>query len=125
MKFVNTDFSRKGYEDALANYDNTHKQARLQIISGQLVCLFKEVTDYYQSEISDLNVRITKCTKDGLLDIADKLEKEKNIREEKISELEKMKNDFDANEVYMCIMLRTYEIGFNNGIAAQLLPQKS
>lgn len=123
-KFINTDFEEKGYRDALINIDGQQRKLGLECIEGQLIGLIRQARLTYEKEIQRLNYDIDCLTRAGMLDIKEQREAEKTLREENLVKLNEMEKDYRDEQVYMRVMMKTYEKGFDRGVVATLLTEK-
>lgn len=118
--FLQQDFSKKGYDDALVNHDSSFRDMNKNQIKGNLILLIKEVLLNYETKILELKHKIQIAQDAGLIDTSSQLIKDMKISTTHQEEIIKMENDLNNDAPHMTQILLSYDLGFNRAIAAIL-----
>ena len=117
--FINKDYEKEGYEDALVNSDVEYCTAKESIILNKLQQLFRRVLLRYSGEIRELEVQAANAKSLFALTSASMLEARKATCEEHIAEINSMMDKVNAKAPEMMTMIESYRRGFTKGCAAQ------
>ena len=117
--FINKDYEKEGYEDALVNSDVEYCTAKESIILNKLQQLFRRVLLRYSGEIREIEVQAANAKSLFALTSASMLEARKATCEEHIAEINSMMDKVNAKAPEMMTMIESYRRGFTKGCAAQ------
>jgi len=117
-RFLEQDFEKKGYEDALTNPDTQLMNRAVDTIRHQLKGVLSRVETYYEGYLRDIDFHIETRKGHNLLELVAELETHKaKITNEKKT-VESIKAEA-LNDGWPCQnLILTYKRGFLNGYAA-------
>jgi len=116
--FLKEDYQVKAYNDALTNPDKSYKENNISIIRSSLEVKFKQVSLKYEDMLRDIDFHIDSRGQAGLTDVVDMLKSKRITYEKHLTEIQKMKEDLDNQELYMIGIFKSYEVGFLRGLAS-------
>ena len=112
------DWETKGYSDAKAFPETSYKESNKLAIVEKLSLLVEEGVIKYEDKIIEMEALIEQSKKNGFIETLNKQEKQKNILERHLKELEGLANDIKNVGAKTKVILTSYEMGFARGIAA-------
>jgi hypothetical protein len=116
--FLQGDFARKGYEDAVATPDQAYKEISLEMIRSELEVKFKQVLLVYEGMLQRVEFNIQLRGETGLFESMEQLKAEKEIYVKHVEAIKTMKQDLDNKELYMLGVFKSYEVGFLRGLSS-------
>ncbi|MDF1573300.1 MAG: hypothetical protein P1P82_16955 [Bacteroidales bacterium] len=116
--FLQDDYESKGYDDALANPDDSYKTDNIMMYKKDLEILIQKVTTKYDDLLREMDFHISSRQRAGLIDIVEELKSKSQTVSEHRNKVEEIENDA-KNDRGMCQrMILSYQRGFNRGLAA-------
>ena len=116
--YLQDDFERKGYQDALISPDESYKQDNIKLIKYDMQILMHQVNTYHETVLKDLDFHISSRTRAGLIDLVEELKIKKIdllAHRVKVQELER---DLEQNKGLCERAILSYKRGFMKGLAA-------
>lgn len=118
FNYIHKNFEEDGFQDALVNSDITYRDAKEKIIRNDLEMLFKRIILCYKKNIREIDVQINNARQAYALSAASSLEAQRTIYEEHLTEIDEMREQFEADDPKMMTMIESYRRGFLKGITA-------
>jgi hypothetical protein len=116
--FLQGDFESKGYNDALANPDDSYKSENIKLFKQDLDILIQKVTTKYEDTIREVDFHITSRERAGLIDTVEKLKSKKLTVSNHMSKINDIQKDAELNQGMCLRMILSYQRGFMRGLAA-------
>lgn len=118
FQFLERNFEKKGYEDALINSDTTHLEQNIAGLKNELERTIRKVKTFYEDFIREIDFHISSRTRSGMIDTVEELNVKKGTAESHVRQvLEIEKEASESRGVAQGIVL-SYTRGFRNGLAA-------
>ena len=118
FNYIHKNFEEDGFQDALVNSDITYRDAKEKIIRYDLEMLFKRIILCYKKNIREIDVQINNARQAYALSAASSLEAQRATYEEHLTEIDEMREQFEAEDPKMMTMIESYRRGFLKGITA-------
>ena len=118
FNYIHKNFEEDGFQDALVNSDITYRDAKEKIIRNDLEMLFKRIILCYKKNIREIDVQINNARQAYALSAASTLEAQRITYEEHLTEIDEMREQFEADDPKMMTMIESYRRGFLKGITA-------
>ena len=118
FNYMHKNFEEDGFQDALVNSDITYRDAKVKIIRNDLEMLFKRIILCYKKNIREIDVQINNARQAYALAAASSLEAQRATYEEHLTEIDEMREQFEAEDPKMMTMIESYRRGFLKGITA-------
>ena len=118
FNYIHKNFEEDGFQDALVNSDITYRDAKEKIIRNDLEMLFKRIILCYKKNIREIDVQINNARQAYALSAASTLEAQRVTYEEHLTEIDEMREKFEADDPKMMTMIESYRSGFLKGISA-------
>lgn len=118
FNYIHKNFEEDGFQDALVNSDITYRDAKEKIIRNDLEMLFKRIILCYKKNIREIDVQINNARQAYALSAASSLEAQRATYEEHLTEIDEMREQFEADDPKMMTMIESYRRGFLKGITA-------
>lgn len=120
--FLEQDFETKGFNDATQCQEIDYKNNAIELIKKQLNTLIFEASDYYESELCEIDGIINMLERNGLIDTLTKAKVKKNNIEKKLSHLREIQNTMDDMQKGIAAKaFMAYELGFKRAINNEAL----
>ena len=118
FQFLERNYEKKGYDDALMNPDNTHLEQNIAALKNELERTIRKVKTFYEDFIREINFHISSRTRSGMIDTVEALNAKKETAESHIRQVLEIEQEAnDSRGVAQGIVL-SYTRGFRNGLAA-------
>jgi hypothetical protein len=119
FNFIHKNFEEEGFQDALVNSDVSYCEAKERIIRNDMEMLFKRIILRYKKNIKEIDVKIENALKILALGAVSRLQAQRQIYEEHLSEISEMQTLLDNNDSKMLTMIDSYRRGFVKGVNAE------
>lgn len=113
--FINRDYHRIGFEDALVNGSKEYSNTRQSIIRNELKTLFLQVTHTYNERIGNIEQKVDEAESNMLMTVANRLRRTLTTYNEHVDTIRQMEEWLDADDPRMTQMLASYRMGFTKG----------
>lgn len=113
--FINRDYFRIGYHDALVNGSKEYADTRQSIIRNDLKTLFLQVNHTYNEKIGNIEERIEEAESNMLHSVANRLRRTLAIYNEHVATIRQMEEWLDSDDPRMTKMLASYQMGHTKG----------
>lgn len=118
FQFLEKNYEKKGYDDALINPDSTHLEQNIAALKNELQRTIRKVKTFYEDFIREINFHISSRTRSGMIDTVEELNAKKETAESHIRQVLEIEQEAnDSRGVAQGIVL-SYTRGFRNGLAA-------
>ena len=116
--FFQDDYESRGYNDALANPDDSYKSDNIKLFNHDLLILIDRSSNYYETMLKELDFHIGSRTRAGLIDLVEELKNRKEIIKDLLEKINLIKGDaVNGNGPSQRIGL-SYQRGFMRGLSA-------
>lgn len=116
--YLQIDFERKGYDDALTNPDESYKNDNIKLLKMDLAILVQKVDSYYTERLKELDFHIESRKRSGLVDLVMELNSQKEIVLNHIEKLNGIKNDIETGNGMTKRVELSYQRGFLRGLSS-------
>jgi hypothetical protein len=116
--FLEQNYERKGYDDALMNPDNTHLEQNVNALKNDLERTIRRVKTFYEDFIREINFHIASRSRSGMIDTVEELTVKKETAEQHISQVMEIEEQSKNNHGVGQGIIISYTRGFRNGLAA-------
>ena len=113
--FINRDYFRMGYSDALVYGNKEYGDIRLSIIRNELKTLFLQVHHTYNEKIGNIEERIEEAESNMLHGAANRLRRTLATYNEHLATIKQMEEWLDMDDPRMTRMLASYRLGYVRG----------
>ncbi|HXS54949.1 MAG TPA: hypothetical protein VN726_02425 [Hanamia sp.] len=117
-RFLDRNYERKGYDDALINPDNTHLQQNTEALKNDLERTIRKVKTFYEDFIREINFHISSRSRSGMVDTVEELQVKKETAEDHIKQVRLIEEEVAHNKGVGQGIIISYTRGFKNGLAA-------
>lgn len=117
FQYLETDNTKKGYEDALKNPDRSNLEENIQILKNNLNIVIAKVKVHYRKYISDLDFHIASRASLGMVDLAEEAESAKKVAIQENDEVLQIEKDAENQKGLTASLFITYRNGFRSGIS--------
>jgi hypothetical protein len=118
FQFLEKNYEKKGYDDALMNPDNTHLEQNIAALKNELERTIRKVKTFYQDFIREINFHITSRTRSGMVDTVEELTAKKETAESHIRQVLEIEQEANESRGVAQGIILSYTRGFRNGLAA-------
>ena len=116
--FLQDNYERKGFNDALINPDESNKTDNLKLIQFDLEILIQKVDTYYKDSIREIDFHVGSRTRAGLIDLVEELKTRKEIVLEHMDKVAEIKKEMETNKGMTQRIALSYQRGFMRGLSA-------
>jgi hypothetical protein len=116
--FLQVDYERKGYEDALTNPDESYKNDNINLLRLDLAILVQKVDNYYIEILKELDFHIESRKRAGLVDLVLQLNSKREVVLDQMERLNTIKLDIEQKNGITQRIVLSYQRGFLRGLAA-------
>ncbi|MEW5846431.1 MAG: hypothetical protein AB1777_09225 [Bacteroidota bacterium] len=116
--FLQVDYERKGYEDALTNPDESYKNDNINLLRMDLAILVQKVDNYYTEILKELDFHIESRKRSGLVDLVLQLNSKREVVVDQMERLNAIKFDIEQKNGITQRIVLSYQRGFLRGLAA-------
>lgn len=118
FQFLEKNYEKKGYDDALINPDNTHLEQNIAALKNELQRTIRKVKTFYEDFIREINFHISSRTRSGMIDTVEELNAKKETAESHIRQVLEIEQEANDNRGVAQGIVLSYTRGFRNGLAA-------
>jgi hypothetical protein len=116
--FLEKNYEKKGYDDALMNPDNTHLEQNIAALKNELERTIRKVKTFYEDFIREINFHISSRTRSGMVDTVEELNAKKETAESHIRQVLEIEQEANESRGVAQGIILSYTRGFRNGLAA-------
>lgn len=116
--FYQDDYESRGYNDALANPDESYKTDNIRLFNHDLLILIDRSSNYYESFLKELDFHIGSRTRAGLIDLVEELKIRKEIVTDLLEKIKQVKADAVSGTGPSQRIALSYQRGFMRGLSA-------
>lgn len=117
-KFLEYNYEKKGYEDALMNPDSNSMEEQVKLIRHEFDLMISKVKTYYSTYTRMIDFHIETRRRNGMIETVDELETHKKNILEEVNMVSTIFEDDKANTGLSQNRILSYKRGFKNGFAA-------
>src|SRR6185312_10065724 len=118
FQFLEKNYEKKGYDDALINPDNTHLEQNIAALKNELERTIRKVKTFYEDFIREINFHISSRTRSGMIDTVEELNAKKETAESHIKQVLEIEQQANESKGVAQGIILSYTRGFRNGLAA-------
>lgn len=118
FQFLEKNFEKKGYDDALMNPDNTHLEQNIAALKNELERTIRKVKTFYEDFIREINFHISSRTRSGMVDTVEALNAKKETAESHVRQVLEIEQEAKESRGIAQGIVLSYTRGFRNGLAA-------
>jgi hypothetical protein len=118
FQFLEKNYEKKGYDDALMNPDNTHLEQNIAALKNELERTIRKVKTFYEDFIREINFHISSRTRSGMVDTVEELNAKKETAESHIRQVLEIEQEANESKGVAQGIVLSYTRGFRNGLAA-------
>lgn len=118
FQFLEKNYEKKGYDDALMNPDNTHLEQNIAALKNELERTIRKVKTFYEDFIREINFHISSRTRSGMIDTVEELNAKKETAESHIRQVLEIEKEANESKGVAQGIVLSYTRGFRNGLAA-------
>lgn len=116
--FLEKNYEKKGYDDALMNPDNTHLEQNIAALKNELERTIRKVKTFYEDFIREINFHISSRSRSGMVDTVEELNAKKETAESHIRQVLEIEQEANESRGVAQRIILSYTRGFRNGLAA-------
>jgi hypothetical protein len=118
FQFLEKNYEKKGYDDALINPDSTHLEQNIAALKNELQRTIRKVKTFYEDFIREINFHISSRTRSGMIDTVEELNAKKETAESHIRQVLEIEQEANESRGVAEGIVLSYTRGFRNGLAA-------
>jgi hypothetical protein len=118
FQFLEKNYEKKGYDDALMNPDNTHLEQNIAALKNELERTIRKVKTFYEDFIREINFHISSRTRSGMIDTVEELNAKKETAESHVRQVLEIEQEANESRGVAQGIVLSYTRGFRNGLAA-------
>ena len=118
FQFLEKNYEKKGYDDALMNPDNTHLEQNIAALKNELERTIRKVKTFYEDFVREINFHISSRTRSGMVDTVEELNAKKETAESHIRQVLEIEQEANESKGVAQGIVLSYTRGFRNGLAA-------
>jgi hypothetical protein len=118
FQFLEKNYEKKGYDDALMNPDNTHLEQNIAALKNELERTIRKVKTFYEDFIREINFHISSRSRSGMIDTVEELNAKKETAESHIRQVLEIEQEANEDRGVAQGIVLSYTRGFRNGLAA-------
>lgn len=118
FQFLEKNYEKKGYDDALINPDNTHLEQNIAALKNELQRTIRKVKTFYEDFIREINFHITSRSRSGMVDTVEELNAKKETAESHVRHVLEIEQEANESRGVAQGIVLSYTRGFKNGLAA-------
>jgi hypothetical protein len=116
--FFQDDYESRGYNDALANPDDSYKTDNIRLFHHDLLILIDRSSNYYENFLKELDFHIGSRTRAGLIDLVEELKIRKEIITDLLEKIRLIKAEAVTRTGPSERIALSYQRGFMRGLSA-------
>lgn len=117
-RFFQDDYESRGYNDALANPDDSYKTDNIRLFRYDLLILIDRSLNYYESFVKEIDFHIGSRTRAGLIDLVEELKIRKEIVIDLLGKIRLIKEEALTGSGPVERIALSYQRGFMRGLSA-------
>jgi len=118
FQFLEKNYEKKGYDDALINPDSTHLDQNIAALKNELQRTIRKVKTFYEDFIREINFHISSRARSGMIDTVEELNAKKETAESHIRQVLEIEQEANESRGVAEGIILSYTRGFRNGLAA-------
>jgi hypothetical protein len=118
FQFLEKNYEKKGYDDALMNPDTTHLEQNIAALKNELERTIRKVKTFYEDFIREINFHISSRTRSGMVDTVEELNAKKETAESHVRQVLEIEQEANESRGVAQGIVLSYTRGFRNGLAA-------
>ena len=118
FQFLEKNYEKRGYEDALVNSDNTHLEQNISTLRNDLERTIRKVKTFYEDFIRETDFHISSRSRSGMIDTVEELNVKKGTAESHLRQVLDIEQEARENKGVAQGIVLSYTRGFRNGLAA-------
>ena len=118
FQFLEKNYEKKGYDDALINPDSTHLDQNIAALKNELQRTIRKVKTFYEDFVREINFHISSRTRSGMVDTVEELNVKKETAESHIRQVLEIEQEANESRGVAQGIVLSYTRGFRNGLAA-------
>ena len=118
FQYLDKNYEKKGYDDALINPDNIHLEQNIAALRNDLERTIRRVKTFYEDFIREIDFHISSRTRSGMIDTVEELKVKKETAENHIRQVLEIEQEAKNNKGLGEGIIISYMRGFRNGLAA-------
>jgi len=116
--FFLNDYESKGYNDALANPDESYKSDNIKLLNHDLFILIERTSTYYEDLAKETEFHISTRSRAGLIDLVEELKIRMQIINDHRNKLADIKNEALNGKGAIERIGLSYQRGFMRGLSS-------
>ncbi|MDI3527794.1 MAG: hypothetical protein PWR03_1977 [Tenuifilum sp.] len=116
--YLQIDFERKGYEDAITHPDESYKIDNINLLKMDLAILVQKVDSYYIERLKELDFHIESRKRSGLVDLVMELNSQREVVLNHMEKLNGIKKDIETDNGITKRVELSYQRGFLRGLSS-------
>jgi hypothetical protein len=116
--FFLNDYESRGYNDALANPDESYKSDNIKLLNHDLLILIERTSSYYEDLAKEIEFHISTRSRAGLVDLVEELKIRKQIINEHREKLAEIKKEALTGTGAIERIGLSYQRGFMRGLSS-------
>lgn len=116
--YLQIDFERKGYEDALVNADESYMNDNVDLLIYDLSILVQKVDNFYTKQLKELEFHIESRKRMGLIDLVEELNSQREVLLYQMEKLNKIMSDIAIGNGVTKRLESSYQKGFLRGVSS-------
>jgi hypothetical protein len=117
-QYLDKNYEKKGYDDALINADNIHLEQNIAALRNDLERTIRKVKTFYEDFIREIDFHISSRTRSGMIDTVEELKVKKETAENHIRQVLEIEQEAKNNKGPGEGIIISDTRGFRNGLAA-------
>jgi hypothetical protein len=118
FEFLDQNYERKGYDDALVNPDSSHMDQNVAALKNDLERTIRKVKTFYEAFIREIECHISSRGRSGMVDTVEELTAKKETAEEHVKQVSEIEQQAQNDQGIGVGIIISYKRGFRNGLAA-------
>jgi hypothetical protein len=118
FQFLEKNYEKKGYDDALMNPDTTHLEQNIAALKNELERTIRKVKTFYEDFIREINFHISSRSRSGMVDTVEELNAKKETAESHVRHVLEIEQEANESRGVAQGIVLSYTRGFRNGLAA-------
>lgn len=116
--YLEGDFERRGFDDAMISPDESYKKENIRLIKYDLEIIIQKVRIYHDSLLKEIEFHIASRSRAGLVDLVEELQSRKTDLLEHIHKVNEIEQAMRSNSGYCERAFLSYQRGFMKGMAS-------
>jgi len=116
--FMLNDYESRGYNDALANPDESYKSDNIKLLNHDLFILIERTSSYYEDLAKETEFHISTRSRAGLIDLVEELKIRLQVINEHRQKLREIKTEAQSGSGAIERIGLSYQRGFMRGLSS-------